>query len=1033
MNRITNVSFRKKRVISLAFYCALCILLCLKPSDIRGEEIKRVLLLCSYHQGNPRGDQVVQGVFSVLEEKEAEIHVEYLDTARHNDEECLAHFRSLLKSKLDHLTFHLIISVDDQAFDFLLEHRKVFSEDIPIVFCGVNDFQYERIVGHSNITGVNETMDVEETVRIALQLHPKAKNLIAILGDYQPHWHSLLEIFRRVAPNFSDRIKIREIMNLNTTEAPSVLRAVSPDSVVICLAPLLEDSGREALFQKSFRILSEHSSAPIYGIWEAALGSGMVGGRMVSGFRHGEAAAQIALPILHGESASNIPILLKSPNINMFDWNALKRFGIREKDLPSENQVLFKPFSPYDRYRIWFWIIPGFIAIESWLLFTLLISRRRRAEATKALVENEEKYKDLFEEAPVGYMEYDTKGLITRVNRRELEMLGYTEQEMLGKPVWNLDLKEEEAQKLIKAKLIGEREPSKNLKRTYRRKDGVTIPILVEDRVFRDKTERIVGIRSTIQDITNLERAEEGQKELQAQLSNAVEMAHLGPWEYDVADDLFTFNDHFYRIFRTTAEEIGGYTMSSAEYAERLLHPDDRDLVEEENRRALETTDPNYSRELEHRILYPDGTVGYITVRFFIIKDTDDRTVKTYGVNQNITERKEVENRLRESEEKLARSKKMESLGLLAGGVAHDLNNVLAGIVSYPELLLLDLPEDSKLRKPILMMQDSGDRAVALVQDLLTVARGVASTKETINLNDIIKEYLISPEFEKLEQFYPHMKLETDLDMDLLNVNGSLVHVRKVIMNLVSNASEAVEGSGTVIISTTNRYIDMPISGYEDVSKGEYVVLTVSDDGSGILPEDLERIFEPFFSKKVMGRSGTGLGLAVVWNIVQDHGGYINVSSDEDGTTFELYFPISRDELTEKDLSMSMEEYKGQGETILIVDDVESQRVITSRILDALDYKSIAVSSGEEAVEYLKEHRVDLILLDMIMAPGMNGRETYEQILRIRPNQKAVIVSGLAETNEVKKTQRLGAGKYIKKPLRLQDIGLAIKEELEKP
>jgi PAS domain S-box-containing protein len=512
-------------------------------------------------------------------------------------------------------------------------------------------------------------------------------------------------------------------------------------------------------------------------------------------------------------------------------------------------------------------------------------------------------------------------------------------------------------------------------------------------------------------------------------LSNALEIANLAPWEYDIASDLFTLNDHFYRLFRTTAEEVGGYTMSSEEHGRRFVHPDDRIGPINE---ILEAIDPDSGKFLEHRVIYGDGTVGYMFVKIFVARDSQGKAVRAYGVNQDITERKQVEDRLRESEEKLARSKKMESLGLLAGGVAHDLNNVLAGIVSYPELLLLDLPADSKLRKPIQTIQDSGDRAVALVQDLLTMARGVASTKETMNLNDIIKEYLISPEFGKLQQFHPSIKVKTDLGTDLLNISGSSVHIRKVIMNLVSNASEAIEANGNVIISTMNRYVDRPVRGYEDVSQGEYAVLTVSDGGSGISSDDLERIFEPFFSKKVMGRSGTGLGLAVVWNIVQDHGGYIDVLSDEDGTTFELYFPITRDEPTEKDLSISMEAYRGKGETILIVDDVESQREITRNILDKLGYRSKSVSSGEEAVEYLKEHRVDLILLDMIMAPGINGRETYERIIKIHPNQKAVIVSGFADTDEVKETQRLGAGKYVKKPLKLQEIGLVIKEELEK-
>ena len=430
--------------------------------------------------------------------------------------------------------------------------------------------------------------------------------------------------------------------------------------------------------------------------------------------------------------------------------------------------------------------------------------------------------------------------------------------------------------------------------------------------------------------------------------------------------------------------------------------------------------------------------IGTLASEFdYMLTQLEKRAKELEEVNaklqDDIDKRRQAEKALRESEEKLARSKRMESLGLLAGGVAHDLNNVLSGIVSYPELLLLDLPEDSKLRRPIEIMQESGHRAVTIVQDLLTVARGVASTKEPMNLNDLIGDYLNSPEIKKLKHFHPTVTIKTNLDSDLLNIGGSDVHIRKVLMNLVSNASEAIDGSGTVTISTANRYIDKPLKGYDDVTIGEYVVLAVSDDGSGISSGDLERIFEPFYTKKVMSRSGTGLGLAVVWNVIQDHEGYIDVKSDENGTTFELYFPITRDEISDKALSaIPIKDYKGNQETILVVDDEESQREIACKMLDTLGYKAKAVSSGEEAVEYLTEHTVDLIVLDMIMDPGINGRETYERIIKIQPNQKAIIASGFAETDEVKEAQRLGAGQYIKKPLTLEKIGIAVKDELER-
>jgi len=402
------------------------------------------------------------------------------------------------------------------------------------------------------------------------------------------------------------------------------------------------------------------------------------------------------------------------------------------------------------------------------------------------------------------------------------------------------------------------------------------------------------------------------------------------------------------------------------------------------------------------------------------------------GVTRDITQQKQVEEALRKSEEKLARSKKMESLGLLAGGVAHDLNNVLSGIVSYPELILLDLPENSKFREPIETIKESGNRAAAIVQDLITVARGVAITREPLNVNDLVDDYLQSPEFNKLKQFHQNVRVKTDLSQELFNIYGSSIHLGKVLMNLVSNAAEALEGSGNIHVSTRNQYMDRPLKGYEDISRGEYVILSVVDDGPGISSEDLERIFEPFYTKKFMGRSGTGLGLAVVWNIMLDHKGYVDMKSNGSGTTFELYLPITRDKILVRGLDTPLDDIKGAGEKILVIDDVETQREISTKMLQTLGYHAVSVCSGEAAVDFLKTEQVDLLLLDMIMDPGMNGRETYEQIKEINPLQKAIIVSGFAETEDVRATQKLGAGPYIKKPITLEILGLAVKDELSK-
>jgi signal transduction histidine kinase len=404
-------------------------------------------------------------------------------------------------------------------------------------------------------------------------------------------------------------------------------------------------------------------------------------------------------------------------------------------------------------------------------------------------------------------------------------------------------------------------------------------------------------------------------------------------------------------------------------------------------------------------------------------------------IGELIQERAHAEEEQRKLQEKLARSRKMEALGLLAGGVAHELNNILSGIMTYPELLLMDESLDPKMRKAIETIRQSGQLAAEVVNDLVTIARGGAGARVPLLLNNVVKECLASPELRSLQQLFPSVALETRLDDELLPILGSSIHMRKVVMNLVSNAIEAFYGEsqgGTVKVETRLCYVDRPIRGYDEVREGEYSRLSVSDDGIGIGSEDIERIFEPFYSKKVIGRSGTGLGLTMVWNTVQEHLGYIDVSSSPEGTRFDLYFPITRQQAAEPTAKISVEEYRGNGETVLVIDDVENQRVIACNLLEALGYQAEAAASGEEAVEVIRERLFDLILLDMIMDPGINGRETYERIVEIRPGQKAVIASGFSETEDVRIAQQLGAGPFVMKPYSLEKIGMAIRSELEK-
>ena len=508
-------------------------------------------------------------------------------------------------------------------------------------------------------------------------------------------------------------------------------------------------------------------------------------------------------------------------------------------------------------------------------------------------------------------------------------------------------------------------------------------------------------------------------------LKQAQSIARVGNFEYDIVSDRFWGSDEALRIFGF--DQTGGQ-ISAADLKDRA--PSFYAFAAAyEN---LGDGGCKFSLEPSHR---PDTqqqeTVVYAKAE--LVCPVDGRPEKVIGVIQDITTQHRAEIDKKELEAKLVRSQKMESLGLLAGGVAHDLNNVLSGIVSYPDMLLLRLPADSDLKQPLSVMRDSGLKAAAIVQDLLTLARRGVTNFKVLDLNELIDEYLQSPELAKLKSYHPAVEIKVNKQKHLLNIKGSAIHLKKTLMNLVSNAAEALPDGGRVQISTQNRYIDRQLNGYTDVEEGEYVLLSVEDNGIGIQPDDLARIFEPFYTKKMMGRSGTGLGLAVVWGTVEDHHGYINVTSNKDkGTLIELYLPVTRENLEHRDQTPPRNDYYGNGERILVVDDFQNQREITSNMLTELGYRVETVGSGEEALGFIRDHEVDLVVIDMIMDPGIDGLETYSRLRVLRPGQKTLIVSGFSETRRVKEAQRLGAGAYVKKPYSFETIGLAVRRELNR-
>ena len=668
-------------------------------------------------------------------------------------------------------------------------------------------------------------------------------------------------------------------------------------------------------------------------------------------------------------------------------------------------------------------LLESFKTVTNRMIVSVKDEIDHRQQVTRDLQVSEERFRTFAENAPIGITIMNPDLTFTFINPTFTEMFGYTLTDIPDKPTW---FEKAYPDKAYREKAIAKWETYRGETARIGEVQPLTLEVCCKNGLKKIISFRTVVISSgrhfvTYTDNTRQARAQEVLKESEEKYRMLIDNIQDGVILIEKNRFLFV-NEAIARMTGYSVEELIGMDFS------RVIAPEDVQMVVDRYRRRQAGED--VKRNYECRLLTKDGQTRLTASIHVGIITYQDRVV-TIGTVKDITDRKMAEQERRKMAEKLQRSKKMEAIGALAGVVAHDLNNILSGIVSYPELLLMDLPDDSPLKGPILTIQKSGERAAAIVQDLLTLARRGVATMIAVDFNRIVTEYLESPEFAKLASFHPRVTVESRLSEDLLYVSGSPVHLSKTVMNLVSNAAESMPEGGKIIISTENRYVDQVIKGYDEVIEGEYTTLTVSDTGVGISTKDIEQIFEPFYTKKVMGRSGTGLGMAVVWGTVKDHKGYIDLRSVEgEGTTVTLYFPVTRSHLPERTDKSSVDTLMGNGQCILVVDDMPEQRKIVSAILNRLGYTVVTVSGGEAAVDYLKTHSADLMILDMIMDPGIDGLETYRRVAAFKPAQKAVIASGFSETERVKSLQRLGVNEYLKKPYTLEKIGLAIKRTL---
>ena len=458
-----------------------------------------------------------------------------------------------------------------------------------------------------------------------------------------------------------------------------------------------------------------------------------------------------------------------------------------------------------------------------------------------------------------------------------------------------------------------------------------------------------------------------------------------------------------------------------------MVHPKDRKIATCPNAEndSLGKFDRTY------RIQLANGTIRWIRDRRFPFVGITGAADRISGVAEDITERKTTELVERNDQMKAERSVRMKSLGMMAGGVAHELNNILGPLVGYPDLILEELTENDSIREDLHEMQSSTRRAAAVIQDLLLLARRDILQTQPTQINDVIKAYMVSNSFQKAKTGQPNVEVHVDFAPDARMVNASAAYMNRVVMNLIQHAFESIPDAGQIHISTLNQCVDETTGQYESIAEGEYVVLRVSDTGNAMSSEEIHHIFEPFYMKRKMSRGSSGLGLAIIYSILKGLNGFIDIYSEAgEGSQFDLYFPLSRDSVAEH-IPINTDHHGT--ETILVVDDIPQQLNLAARMLAQLGYQVHMAKSGHAAVEFVRRHEIDLIVLDMIMDEGFDGLDTFRSIKEFCSSIRCIVASGFAETNRIRQALELGAGCYIKKPYSLHELGGAVRRELDRP
>jgi PAS domain S-box-containing protein len=624
---------------------------------------------------------------------------------------------------------------------------------------------------------------------------------------------------------------------------------------------------------------------------------------------------------------------------------------------------------------------------------------RKRAE--RALRESERRYHDLFAHAPVGIYRTTSDGLISMANEALVSMLGYTSfEELTGQ---NLDeegcgpIYQREA---FRAQIERDGE-TRGIESVWKRRDGSVLFVRENANVVRDVNGKILYFEGTVEDITERKLAEEKLQRSEAQLRSLIDNAPYGIYQCDPRSDCFLdVNPALVEMLGYgSKQELLGLEVSKKLYADPSEY---ETFVQECRLNGRFESDMAWNRK--------DGKHLRVRVRGRQSRAADG-SLRLEVYVEDTSKRAELEQQLRQAQ-------KMEAVGNLAGGVAHDFNNLLMIISSYTQMMEDELAPDDRLRHNTRQVLKAVQRSSALIQQLLAFSRKQILSPRILDLNSVVEETakmirrLIGEDIE----------LILSCERQLWMVKADPDQIGQVLLNLCVNARDAMPRGGKMTITTHSATIDRTDESMPGFVPGRYVILTVSDDGVGMSQQVQARVFEPFFTTKPLGK-GTGLGLAMVYGIVKQSGGYIRIDSELGrGTTVQIFFPAVDEAVSAAELD-TIVAVRGQGQTILLAEDEDALRESVAVYLKKHGYEVLAASNGDEALQVAEQYsgQIHLLLTDVVM-PKVEGAELARELAKLRPGIPILFMSGYTDHRLLELLPAMRRPAVLQKPLNLRTL-----------